>query len=563
MLVNHQRSLVLTVLAMAMAATPVTASASTVADLRIPTVARGYRAPKLPTATLKLAGITAQPFVGIKLHDAIAMALLKNPNLAIEMEKLKIAGYQVTAAKGAFDVHFQLAPSITHLTDAPTNAFFAGPNFSPIIQNQQKLAGSLGALLPSGESLTVGLSQTKTDDNTFINAFNPSFETSLDAAFVQPLFRGAGTNPAKAQLELAVLGSRAQRAATLSQVSLSIANVESSYWNLVAAWRNVAIANSALNQARAQEGSVRRLVAHGAAAPVEITEAHSQAEAFRASLESALQGVATLQNTLKSEILDDPNDPIWMANLVPTSPARSLPTISNLPKLVAQALKERPEIAQSKATVAAAAVALRNAKNGILPKIDLSLGYQSNGYAGIPTNVNPFGSGPPTPVPGYLAGAMAQSYHNLWGGRFPIYDAQLTYSTTFGHHQSHAALSSAEANVRIASIQARNLIQQIVFENRNALQAYQSAIARLAATRSARIAAARVYQSEVRKFKNGASTTFLVLQRQVQLEQAMGAELQAQSDLNISIVDIEQATGTILSQNHVELKNIGTGALHE
>ncbi len=525
----------------------------------IPVVARGYRAPVLPSAASEIVGITAQPFVGIRLHDAIAMALRKNPDLAIAGENVKIARYAVVAAKGNFDLRFQIAPSVAHVAEAPTNAFFAGPNFSPIVQNRQKVAGTLSALLPGGQSVSVGLSQSKTIDNTFINAFNPSYVTSLNVGLDQPLLRGAGMNPAREQLQLAVVGSRAARAQARAQTAATIAAVESTYWQLVAAWRAVAIAQSALHEAMLQEGSVNRLVLQGAAAPIERTEAQSQVESFRATLDSALQQVAGLQNSLKSQILSESSDPIWLANLVPTSPARALPKVANLNVLVERALRDRPEIAQSAATQEEAAIALASAKNGGLPKIDLTLGYQSNGFAGIPTNVNPLGSGPVTPVPGYLAGSMAQSYHNLWGGRFPVYNAQITYTTTFGHRSSHAALATARAKARIAALQSKSLVDRIVIENRNALQAYRSALARLAATRAARIAAKAVYDSEVRKYKNGASTTFLVLQRQVQLEQARGAELQAQTDLNVAVVEIERASGTILAKNHVKLAALGTG----
>ncbi len=81
------------------------------------------------------------------------------------------------------------------------------------------------------------------------------------------------------------------------------------------------------------------------------------------------------------------------------------------------------------------------------------------------------------------------------------------------------------------------------------------------ASRRAREAAETVYASELRKFHNGASTTYLVLQRQVQLEQARGAELQAQTQLNESIVELQRVEGTILSTNGVNVQTLGAHAL--
>jgi hypothetical protein len=57
------------------------------------------------------------------------------------------------------------------------------------------------------------------------------------------------------------------------------------------------------------------------------------------------------------------------------------------------------------------------------------------------------------------------------------------------------------------------------------------------------------------------STTFLVLQRQVELQQARGAELQAQTDLNKAVVEVQRVEGTILTDNGVNLQTLGSKAL--
>ena len=73
-----------------------------------------------------------------------------------------------------------------------------------------------------------------------------------------------------------------------------------------------------------------------------------------------------------------------------------------------------------------------------------------------------------------------------------------------------------------AKLLMRRVEERIGAEARDALQSYQSALAKLNAARNSRAAAEAVYASEVRRFHQGESTTFLVLQRQVQLAQARG-----------------------------------------
>ena len=107
----------------------------------------------------------------------------------------------------------------------------------------------------------------------------------------------------------------------------------------------------------------------------------------------------------------------------------------------------------------------------------------------------------------------------------------------------------------------QGVAERIGFDARNALQAYQSASSRLYAASHARSSAEAVYQSEVRRFHNGASTTFLVLQRQVQLNQARGRELLAQTDLDKAVVELQRVEGTLLSDNGVNLQTLGSKAL--
>jgi HAE1 family hydrophobic/amphiphilic exporter-1 len=524
----------------------------------VPNVAPGYVAPQVAPSAPGLAGITAQPFVGITLQDAIGMALLKNPDLAVSAANARIASYQIAAAKGAYDVNFMLEPSVTHASEAPQNAFFAGPNFGPIVQNRQQIQGGLSGITPGGQQYSVGLSGGRLDDNTTINAFNPTFPTSLQLALTQPLLQGARDNPVRHQIELAVIGADVSQAQTLAAASQTIAGVENAYWDLVAAWRSVAIQEDALKEAIAQQGSTARLAKAGAAADIDAVESSGQVATFEDNVYSALQNVASLQNALKGLIVNDPADPIWRANLVPTSSVLSLPPAPSLDAVIASALKGRPEIRQIADLQKQADVDAAFAKDQARPKLNLQAGYQSNGFAGnlIPGNVNPLG-GPAPAVPSYLQGGLGQSATNTLDGKFPTYNLGLVFSTPLGNHAAKAQMAIAAERQRIAALQTTGVYQRIQTESRNAVQLYATAIARLNAARVARQTAEQVYASENRKFHNGVSTTYLVLQRQVELQQARGRELQAQTDLNKAVVELSRVTGDILTQNNVTITTIG------
>jgi len=252
--VRYRLSSTLLIAALLAGATPALAGAPP----SIPAIAPGYVAPVVTPAPPEVVGIAAQPFVGITLQDAIGMALLKNPNLAVSAANARIAGYQIAAAKGAYDVNFMLEPSVTHASQAPQNAFFAGPNFGAIVQNRQTLQAGVNGITPGGQQYSASVTDGRVDDNTIINAFNPYYASSLNLSLTQPLLRGLGTNPAKHQLDLAYVGADYSQAQALATASQTIASVENAYWDLVAAWRAVAIQEDALKEAQLQQGSTAR-----------------------------------------------------------------------------------------------------------------------------------------------------------------------------------------------------------------------------------------------------------------------------------------------------------------
>ncbi len=527
---------------------------------RIPSVARGYRAPAVQPSAANIVGVAQEPFVGLTLSDAIGMALLKNPDLAIAASNTRIASYQIQAAKGAFDVHFMLEPSVKHSTSAATNAFFAGGNdFQPIVQNVQAVQGGVKGQMPGGQQYSVSLSQSKVNDNTYIDAFNPYYPTSLNVSLTQPLLRNAGINPAKRALLLSVVNADVSESQTLADASTTIANVENEYWTLVAAWRTVAIDEQALHQAVAQQASNVRLAKQGQAAPIDAVESSTQVSTYQDQVFEDLQQVSSVQNTLKGLLVDDPANPIWRANLVPTSPVLQTPQIPSFDALLASALKNRPEVRQIADAQRQADINLRYAKNQALPQADLQMNYQSNGYAGnaLPPLGGTFGTATPPP---YMVGSTSQSYSNLWNGKFPTYSVGVVIDLPIGNTTARANLAAAREEELQAQLQGRGIQQRVVFEVRNAYQGYQTAVARLNAATQARTTAAEVYASEQRKFRNGASTTFLVLQRQIELVQAQGRELAAQTALNKAIVELQRVDGSILGANDVHLSTLGGGA---
>ena len=518
------------------------------------------------------------------------MALLKNPNLAVSASNVRIARYTIVEAKGAYDVQLQLKPSSSYSVNPPQNAFEAGPGalgkYTPapgstpgviyttgpgnIIQHQSTFLYGVGGQTENGMTYQAGIQQSRTYNNTVFNAYDPYYLASLNLQVTQPLLKNAGMNATKRQLKLAFVNADASAAQALVNASNTISQVEDAYWNLVAAWRNVAIQEEALKEAIAQQQSNVRLARRGAAAPVDAVESQTQVSNFQNGVFSALQTVSQLQVQLKSLVVGDPGDPIWIANLVPSTSVQQLPTANDLATIISDGERNRPEVRQAEDKRVAAEIDRVFAANQSLPQADVMVQYLSNGFAGVLTPTPAFLLSEcssvsllttcPTPPPN-TQGKMAFAYHNMWAAYFPTFNTALVVSYPIQGHLARGMRGVASEEATQAKLLMQDVDERIGAEARNAMQSYQSALAKLNAARTSREAAEAVYASEVRKFHEGESTTFLVLQHQVQLAQARGLELHAQTQLNQSVVELQRVEGTILSNNGVNLQTLGTQTL--
>jgi len=561
---------------------------------KVPDVAPGYAAPaNAPLPTGDLVGVN-QPFVGIALQDAITMALQRNTDLAVAQSNNRIAYYQIVAAKGAYDVQFQLVPQYVHSVQPATSPFQAGPNGGPITQISDGISAAFTGMSSTGGHYSLSGSEAAIQNNAELNSYNPFYQTAIALNYTQPLLRGAGDgSPVRRQLLVAKANAQLQASQLLAQASQTVTNVSNTYWDLVGAWRDVAIQEEGLRNSQAQAASNQRLAQRGAAAPVDVVESNTQINVFQDNVFAALQNVQALQTQLKSLVLANPADPLWLANLVPTSAVLQLPPEPKLDDLMVTALRNRPEFTQLRAQRLVATANLAYAKNQLLPQLDLGLGVTANGFSGVPNNLSgtPFfqtlggeitaldqlianynaTAAPANQIPfvvpnfgttpAFQTGRLGQSWQNLGNFRFPTYTVSLTLQFPLGNRTAKANYGIAAEQAQQVAVQELALLQRVRSESINAIQGLRETQYRLAAASAARVAAARVLLSEQRRFTAGTSTTFLVLQRQLDLANDEGRELQAQTSLNKAVVQLNAVAGTNFAAYNIEVDNVGTSTL--
>jgi len=111
----------------------------------VPDLGPALSAPVKVVPNAEFVGVNQQPFVGIALRDALAMALGRNTGLALAQSNRRIANYQIVAAKGAYDVNFVLVPSYSHVVEPVSSPFNSTSSGGPVTQDVAGATASLRA----------------------------------------------------------------------------------------------------------------------------------------------------------------------------------------------------------------------------------------------------------------------------------------------------------------------------------------------------------------------------------------------------------------------------------
>lgn len=547
-----------------------------------PPIAPNFEAPIRPLPSAERVGVDMMNQLPLTLEEAITMALQNSNDIDATRNDVQIAEFNLRAARGIYDPAL-VSESYYESATIPTASTIGGAGANGSV-TQKRIFGSAGATGFSpyaGGSYSANFNSSRTRTSNTNATLNPQFPSALTFSYIQPLFRGRRFDNNRRQIEIAKKNLSLTDAQFRQKAIEVIAQVERSYWDLAYALRNLQVQIDAVKQARTQLESNQRLVSKGVLAPIDIVAANTQITTFEQSVYTAQEDVTRAENVLKTFMLADRTAAEWSRPITPVSEVSlEAPRIA-LEIATTEALKNRPEIAQLQTNADINKIDERYFRDQTKPQIDLIGTYTMQGLAGTAT-VRPTTSTPSalttrvnelstlagldplattvtsSTVPPNLVGGYFNSLGNLIAQDYPTYRVGVSIALPWGNTVAKANLGRTLVQAdRIKNLQAQ-IGQIIEAEVRNSMQALRSSEARLASALATRQSAEQLYESEQRQFRAGTATFYLVLQRQTELLNARGRELQAQTDLNKAISEFQRATGTTLSANNVSVSDGAT-----
>ena len=539
--------------------------------LRVPAVAPDYEADKATYPQLALIGVQFDRQQAMSLKEVLELALRNNKDIEVSRSVVRSAEATLRGAQGFYDPKLTFNRFFFREVQSVSSSTLGGDQGSININGSSGAVSFFGLSPKYGGQYQVSYTDSQIKTNVIFATLDKQYKTNLTFSYTQPLIRNRKIDEPRRQIEIARKNLSLTDAQFRTNVVEIITHVRNSYWDLVYALRNLQIQQDALRAAEEQLLHTRRLVARGYVAPIDVTQIEVQVSNFREGLYMALEGVAKSDNALKNLIVGDIKDPLWNVLIIPSDPVDvKAPTIT-ADQALNEALAQRPELQQSDVAMAINQLNQRFYSDQKRPQVDLVGSYSLDGLAG---RVNPLSSQdpiefastdltnrvnelsalaglPPLPppantatVPPFLVGSYGQSLSNLFLNRFPTVRFGIQVELPLRNRTAEAHLALAREEGTQLKTRREQLDQLIKVDVRTALQSTRTAEARLRAAAEARGASEQQYESEVRLYNGGHSTTYLVLDRQVALKNARGVELKAQVDLNKAISELDRAIGS-------------------
>jgi outer membrane protein len=537
----------------------------------VPAINPNYRSDDRSMPDLGRVGVNMTDQKSLTLAEAISLALENNKDIEVTRKNVKIAEFDLKAARGAYEPRFT-GQSYYDRSTVPNVSIFSS-NRTTTQGSFVGNAGLQGYVPRFGTVLNATFNNQRLTSDNPISILSPQQNSSLNFSVTQPLFRGRNFDVPRRNIEVAKRNLSLTDTQFRQRTIDIIANVQRAYWDLTYALRNLQVQRDGVKDAKDQLEHNRRLVNEGQLAPIDVLASETQVANFELSVYDALNVVGVAENNLKNMISQNRNDALWGKSVTPVDSVDLDPPITTLAQALDAAMQNRPELEINQAQKDINALDQRYYKEQKKPQIDLVASYSSSGIGGTqnPNFRSPFARECAANDTACLdqqlqqqlatqnllnsIGGGSSSVTDIFSNKYPTFRVGVQFNLPlFGDKTSRAQYGRSLVESERLDTQREQLEQNIQVDVRNALQSLRTAEARLRAAAIARENSVKQYDSEQRKLDAGQSDIYKVLERQTALTTARSNELRAQTELNKSISDLQRATGNSLKANNVEAR---------
>lgn len=476
----------------------------------------------------------------LTLNGALNTALQQNLGVQLQTYEYQISGQNLRSQYGVYD----------WITDANARHSFAkSPTtnpFEPSGSRGTSLGAGVAQVLPTGGDYTLRWTSSRSTvlgASTFVN---PQYRNALNFTFGQPLMRDFGIDITRRGITVARNNLGITEGAFRTALMDTVSATEQAYLDLIYARRAVDVVKESLFLARDQARITQIRIDVGASAPLDILQPRVTIATTEEQLIRATASVRNAEDRLRA-LLNLPTTE-WDRPILPADDVAFNPITIDFQQAVQQALANRPEMTQQRLITENARVQALYTRNQTLPLVDFALGYGLSGLAGRSAIFDDNDD-----VIGFRSTPYFNTFEQIGGLDFPTWNVGFNFGLPVLNIGAKANARAAELDLEQSRMTQVQTQQNIAVEVRSAARAVDQFAQSIAATRAAREAAERNVEAERKRYENGMTTNFQVLEVQQQLSDARVSELQAMVGYNKAVAAFHRAVGDILDVHDIRV----------
>lgn len=472
--------------------------------------------------------------VSLTLEQAIQRALAANLDIQTARLAQRMQAYSLQAARAAFAPTLNATYGYNNQTNQSTSQLDGGARTTT---QRHTLNTSISQAVPwYGGRASLGFNNSRTSTDNAFSTLNPSYRTTLNLDYEQPLLAGLKTDNQRAALQTQQIQGEISEIQLEARVRNITEAVRQAYWALRAAIEQVEIQRRNLAQAERLLADNQVRVRLGTMAQIQVIQAEAQVASAQQALLNAEIQWRNQELAFKSLLIGGAGDPLLYQTINPVD----LPTVQDqevdIQAAVERALAERADIRQLREERRIAEIDLEVTEDSRLPDLNLTASYSLLGVGGTEYARSGLGGAPVL----VREGGYMDGINSITAFDAPTWNLSLNFSYPIGMRSAKANLERARLQMEQRDLAIRSQELAIVTEVTNAGLAVTDTRLQLEAATRSRQLAEESAAAEVMRFNAGVATNYEVMQAQDALTSARLSELRAMINHVNAIAEFER-----------------------
>jgi outer membrane protein TolC len=394
----------------------------------------------------------------------------------------------------------------------------------------------------TGTSVGVSEYTYRYADNTTTSLFDPEFFTGLSVGFSQNLLNGFGKRANGRFIRIGQNNVKYSMSVFRQSVITQVAAVMTTYYDLLAAQESIRVAQEGLGYAQKLLESNQAELKIGAVAQYDVLRSQEEVADQQQALLVAQNTFSQDAQSLKAKISKSFNEELATVEIAPTDrlPEPHPDDVPPLAEAMREAASHRPEIEQADLNLRNQEYTIQGTRNALLPSVQV---FGTYSFAG-------------------LGGALRTTIANVFDNSYPNLSFGVSVGLPLRNRPAQADAARAVLEQRQLQMKLQDAKNQAVWDVSKAVSAVQQARATLDATLKLATVSRQVLDMQQQKFTLGTATVEDVITAQRNLATAEGNVVRDRAAYAKALIQYEQATGTLLERNNIEMSEAVEGEVH-